>query len=240
MLNSIQKDHKALWKLRYRLPVTYGIQIAALNPAHGLALSTHSGAEQYYAWYLSTGDLKALTDRSEGAGNTGDGVPGGTLSPDGRFLYYFSDEKGNETGHFVRVPFHGGDCEDITPGLPLYTGFMPNFSQQGHLFGFTALIDGVYFIYALEIQPGGMPGQLKLLYQSPQQTRGPIFSQDGKIAGIETKQPGAGNFDFIAIEIETGQSLGHLAGEDVELYLPSPLEGDQRFLALSNRSGSYK
>ncbi len=61
MLNPIQEDHDALWKQRYRIPVTYGLQIAAADSTRGLALSNRSGVEQLYAWHVQTGELTQLT-----------------------------------------------------------------------------------------------------------------------------------------------------------------------------------
>lgn len=242
MLNPIQEDRNALWRQRYRLPVTYGLHIAATNPTRGLALSTRSGVEQLYAWQVHTGELTALTHRPEGTGNTGDGIPNALLSPDGDFLYYFNDVKGNERGHFVRVPFTGGTPEDITPNLPYAAGFSLNISATGNRCGFTLLHDAEYRIYGLDIQPDGSSGELRVLYQSRNQTRGPVFSQHGEIAVIETKASDSADFSLLAVDGGTGRHIASLSEEEggLELYLASPLKGDRRFLALSSRTGFWR
>jgi dienelactone hydrolase len=242
MPTPLQLQHDALWKQRYRLPVTYGLQIAAHAPTRGLALSTRSGVEQLYAWDIPSGKLVQITHSPEGTGNTADGIPGAVLSPNGRFVYYLDDTKGDETGHYVRIPFDGGTPEDITPDLPLYVGFMFNFNVSGNLCGFTMIIDGVYHICTLAIQSDGCIGERKILYQSATQTRGPILSSDGKVAVIETKRSGEADFGLLAIEVATGRHIGHLLEEEggLELYLASPLADDTRFLALSSRNGSWR
>ena len=143
MLTPIQDDRDALWKQRYRIPVTYGLQIAAADSTRGLALSNRSGVEQLYVCHVQTGELAQLTNRPEGTGNTGDSIPNAILSPDSNYVYYFNVVKGNETGHFVRVPFTGGSPEDITPGLLPYMGFSLNMSSTGNRCGFTHLRDGI-------------------------------------------------------------------------------------------------
>ncbi len=242
MPTSLQLQHDALWKRRYRLPVTYGLQIASSASMRGLALSTRSGVEQLYAWEVPSGDLTQITHSEEGTGNTGDSIPGAVLSPDGNFVYYLNDTKGDETGHFVRVPFSGGTPEDITPDVPPYTGFSFNFSPSGSMCGFTMLHEGVYSICVLAIQSDSSIGERKIMYQSTNQTRGPILSYNGELAVIETKRLGEADFGLVAIEVATGHPTAQLLEEQggLELYLASPLAGDMRFLALSNRTGFWQ
>ncbi|HEY7357595.1 MAG TPA: prolyl oligopeptidase family serine peptidase [Ktedonobacterales bacterium] len=237
-----QHQRDSPWKQRYRLPVSYGLQIAAANPARGLALSTRSGVEQLYAWQVPTGELTQITTSSDGAGNTGDSIPAAFLSPAGAFVYYFKDAQGNEVGHMVRVPFTGGAPEDLTPDLPDYTGFSLTMSAAGNRCGFTMLRDETYRICCLDIHPDGSLGQRRVLYESAQQTRGPIFSHSGEVAVIETKAADSADFHLVALDAATSQPIAALAEEDggLELYLASPRKGDPRFLALSSRAGSWR
>src|SRR2546427_5131788 len=132
MLKEPQVDSNALWKQRYRLPATYGRQIAQLTPNRGLAVSNKSGIYQLYAWNVPTGELRPLTHRPEG-------VVRGTISPDGAYVYYHDDQKGNEVGHTVRVLFEGGTPEDITPDLPLYELMGFTFGHTGTRLGCTII-----------------------------------------------------------------------------------------------------
>ena len=49
MLKELRVDDAAPWKQRYRLPITYAVQIAALMPTRGLTVSNKSGIYQLYA-----------------------------------------------------------------------------------------------------------------------------------------------------------------------------------------------
>ena len=82
--------------------------IAAEEPTRGLVASNRSGIAQLYAWDVPTSTLTQVTDCPQGQ-------LFGTLSPDGRYVYYHDEKEGKEVGHFVRLPFEGGAPEDITP-----------------------------------------------------------------------------------------------------------------------------
>ncbi|MGH2507627.1 MAG: TolB family protein, partial [Ktedonobacteraceae bacterium] len=114
MLKEPRFDAEAPWKQRFQIPVTYGLEVAARAPTRGLALSNRSGVYQLYSWDVATGTLTQVTSKPEGVYRQG------ALSPDGAFIYYLDDQKGNEVGHIVRIPFTGGPTEDITPHFPLY------------------------------------------------------------------------------------------------------------------------
>ena len=110
-----------------RAPRLFWMQIAPLAPECGIVTSTHSGVAQVYAWDVPTGALRPLTDNPAG-------VTFGLLSPDGRFFYYMDDAKGNEQGHYVRVPYAGGPPEDLTPDLPPYGASTTPFPQPAVAF----------------------------------------------------------------------------------------------------------
>src|SRR6476469_6167284 len=96
----------AAWKQRFLVPQIYWTQVAKGAQTRGSVGSDVSGVMQLFAWDVTTGVLRQLTGRD-------DSVPYGTLSPDGCYVYYFQDTKGNEIGHYVRVPFEGGEPEHI-------------------------------------------------------------------------------------------------------------------------------
>lgn len=126
MLTNLQLDDNASWKQRFRAPVVLWTQLAKAAPDRGLAVSNKSGKYQLYAWEVSTGELRQLTDRPTG-------ISFGWLAPDGRYVYYLDDKQGNEIGHYIRMPFEGGEPQDLTPDLPLYWR-----GAAGRLNGFAA------------------------------------------------------------------------------------------------------
>src|SRR6266508_4329398 len=108
MVKEIQTAPDAPWKQRFRAPAIFFTAIAPLAPARGLVWTNLSGTLQFHAWDVLTGQLRQITH-----------TPGGqntflNLSPDGKWLYYLKDEHGNEIGHYVRIPYEGGEPEDIT------------------------------------------------------------------------------------------------------------------------------
>ena len=144
MLKQPQLDSSAPWKQRFRAPVIANTRIARLDPTRGLAVTNRSGVYQLYAWDVPTEEIRQLTSLREG-------ISSGVISPDGRYVYYFHDTKGNEIGRYVRLPFEGGESEDVTPDMPLYPTFGLHVSGEGNLLAFTTAVADEYGVYAVEI-----------------------------------------------------------------------------------------
>src|SRR6266699_1750889 len=223
MLKELRIDDAAPWKQRYRLPITYAVQIAALMPTRVLAVSNKSGIYQLYAWHVSTGELTQLTNREEG-------VVRSSLSPDGANVYYLQDHKGDEFGHIVRVPFDGGLPEDITPDLPLYTSWSFSFSRTGIRLGFTAATNDGFDIYCIDVGANQSLSAPRKLYHCTGETFGPYFSYNGEIAVIATAEgTNTLNYHLVAFDAASGQEVAQLSdGEEssIEAALFSPVEGD--------------
>ncbi|MCP4542190.1 MAG: hypothetical protein GY832_34135 [Chloroflexi bacterium] len=106
MPKKLDLEENAIWKQRFRASKILWARIANLNPQRGVVCTDRDGVMQLYAWDRTTGDLQQLTDQPTG-------VRDGLLSADGEYVYYMRDDGGNETGHYVRVPFTGGSPEDM-------------------------------------------------------------------------------------------------------------------------------
>src|SRR5215204_1402167 len=143
MLKEPQTGDAAPWKQRFRAPTIVWTQLAKRARDRGLACGNKSGVYQLYAWDVPTGELRQVTHRKAG-------VVSGTLSPDGRYIYYMDDKQGNEIGHYVRVPFAGGQPEDISPQMPLYASWSLAVNMEGNLLGFTTADDKGFHTYAME------------------------------------------------------------------------------------------
>jgi dipeptidyl aminopeptidase/acylaminoacyl peptidase len=231
-MRELRVDDDAPWKRRYRVPVTW-TQLARANPERGLATSNGSGVYQLYAWETASGQLRQLTDRPEGK-------PWGTITSDGRYVYYHDDLGGNEIGHFVRVPFEGGVPEDITPEMPAYASWSINISRAGNRLGLTTAVEGAYHMYTLDQAPDSTLDAPKLLYATGSLAFGPLLSADGEVAVISsTERSRTLDFNLLAFDLASGQQIGELweAGSTVEAELFSPLAGDTRLLCSCNSSG---
>lgn len=219
----------APWRERFRAASINWARIAAAHPERGVVGTNLGGVSQLHAWDLPTGALRRLTNEPAGVG-------GGTISADGRFVYFLKDQSGNEIGHFVRVPFAGGDPEDITPGMPLYSTFGLGQSCSGSTFGFVAAGPDGYHTHVLR------PGEpSRVVYRSSRISRGPILTHDGEVAVVSSSErSGTMDFSLLAFDVHSGALLGELWDGDGASVLPgapSPVPGDLRFLATTSRSG---
>jgi len=145
MIPQIDTSQNAIWKQRYRAPGIYYAEIALHAPGRGLVCTNLSGSLQFYTWEVATGQLSQVTH-----------TPGGQstllqLSYDGQWLYYLLDKQGNELGHYVRIPYTGGEPEDITPDLPPYSSWGFGYSQSGNRLGYAVAGADGFTIYIVDV-----------------------------------------------------------------------------------------
>ncbi len=235
MIPPVDTSPDAIWKQRYRAPAIQYAGIAKNAPERGLVWTNQSGTLQYHTWDVKTGRLTQLTH-----------TPGGQsefpyLSPDGKWIYYLKDVSGNEIGHFVRMPYTGGDWVDITPEMPPYSYSGFSFSRLGNRLGyFVAARDG-FTLYIVDINDQNELSTPRRLYHSATRASGPFFSADGKVVIVMTTERTAKNeFSLLAFDAQNGKKIAELwEGEGFSLNnpTPSPVVGDGRFVINSNRSG---
>ncbi len=232
-----------LWKERLRAPSTSGAQVAAHAPQRGIVTGQYQGVPQIHAWDVPTGALRPLTDKAGG-------VSFGLLSPDGQYVYYMDDTKGNEQGHYVRVPYDGGPPEDITPGLPLYgasTVPFPQpavaFSARGNAITFRFNNPDGFHLCRITIAPDGTLGPPQILYTTPSLFRTSLLSEDGAITLVAaSERTGKQQYDLFAFDNE-GNRIGELddgSDSSLEPIVFSPAPGDQRVAASSDRTGDKR
>ena len=234
MLKELRLDDAAPWKQRFRAPVILWTQLAKAAPTRGLAASNPSGVYQLYAWDVPTGELTQLTNRPEGQ-------VFGVLSPDGRYVYYLHDQQGNEIGHYVRVPFEGGESQDITPDMGPYSSFWLSASHAGNLLGFTVADSDGFHIRCTNLGPESALGTWRTLYQSKLLAFGPLLSHSGEIAVVHsTERTGMQHFSLLAFDTASGEQIGELwdgPESSLEAATFSPCPDDFRLLATTNRTG---
>lgn len=228
------REDEVLWRRRFLAPQIHWTQIAREAPNCGLVGSDQSGVSQLYAWETPTDNLRQLTDRTEG-------VPYGVLSPDARYAYYFQDERGNEVGHYVRVPFAGGPAEDITPDLPPYASWQLAISGAGNVLAFILADAEGFHLYCIDITPTDGFGRTRLLYETKRLAEGPLLSHDGDIVIIAiAEHSDSAQFSLVALSTSSGEVIGKLwdgPESNINPRLCSPVAGDARLLATTNRTG---
>ena len=227
-MKSLDLSPEAIWRRRFRAADIIWAVLAQRNPERGLVCTNKDGIYQLYAWDVGTGELKQVTNQPAG-------VVSGVISSDGNFIYFLKDEAGNEIGHFVRVPFMGGEPEDISPDMPPYSTFAISQNRKGNVTGFRAAGQDGFKFYVKE--EGSAP---TLIHQSGRISFGPDFSYDGKIAVIgASDRTQSLDFSLLALDTQTGQQINELweEGASVDNPLFSPIEGDARLICTSSRSG---
>jgi len=223
------------WKERFRARVVLWTVPASANRNRALAVSNRSGVLQLYAWDFARNELRQLTDRPTGATE-------GTISADGRWVHYLDDAAGDELGHWLRIPFEGGDAIDLTPDLPRYNSSDLHTSPDGRLIAFTAVHDDKFTLYAMPDPAAGTGGTARILYQSAFTSWSIGFDSSGRLLGvISSERTGKARYSLIVIDVESGERVGELwDGPECSLSNVrfSPLPDDPRVVAASDVTGS--
>ncbi len=225
---------EARWRQRFNISEVMWTQMAKRNPTRGLAGSNRSGVLQLYAWDVPSGALRQLTD-------TPTGKMLGLLSPDGKYVYYLKDEGSNEIGHYVRVPFEGGAEEDITPNLPPYASHSITLNRDSTRLLMLAAGQEGFKLYVLDLNEDGSLSEPRLIHQTTALMQSVFLSRDGRIAAaVSTELSRKLYTNLVAIDAGSGQKIADLwDGGETSLHAStfSPLAGDARLLATTNRSG---
>jgi hypothetical protein len=156
-------------------------------------------------------------------------------------VWYLEDQQGNEIGHFMRVPFEGGTPVDLTPAMAPYATRGGAISQAGNLFGFTMADSDGHHLCCLELGPEGSLGTARMLYHSPREFWNPVLSHRGELAVMaSTARAGKRQFSLLAFDTGRGAQIAELWDGPESSLQPiafSPLPGDCRLLATTNRTG---
>lgn len=225
------------WHARFRTPEIATAQIAYRNPSRGLVAVKLKEKPQLYAWDVQGKGLSPLTDLAGGTYL-------GTLLSDGSGAIYLHDEAGDEKGHFTLVDFAGSRRTDLTPDSPRYAQAGASSARRADCAaigmaletGFdTALIPG--------LRPNTAP-PTRHLYHSIPISGWPELSSDGALAAVHTTEFTEGSrFSVRALATSSSEPVGLLTDgklSSIEFVSFSPVPGDGRILAFSDRSGTIQ
>jgi len=219
---------EAPWRQRFRATDIAWAVIARQNPNRGLVCTNKDGVYQLYAWDVSSNRLTQITHQPAG-------MLLGIISPDGNHIYHMKDAGGNEIGHFVKVPFSGGEAQDISPNLPPYSSFTIFQSRVGNALGFIAAGQDGFKVYIKSND-----GEPKLLHHSASIISEPVLSSDGKILALRSSERTKSlDTSLVAFNVETGAQVKELWDENASIENPifSPVNGDARLVCTSSQSG---
>ncbi|MEV4439665.1 prolyl oligopeptidase family serine peptidase [Streptomyces sp. NPDC049577] len=223
------------WEKRFRAPRVGLPGWAREAPDRALFTSNATGTFELYAWDRATGEQRQVTDRPNG-------TTGGKLSPDGQWIWWFSDTDGDEFGSWVRQPFHGGPDEPATPGLePSYPDGLALGRDGTAVVGRSTDKTGssVHIV-----RPGREPVEI---YRHQQSAGVGGLSHDGTLIAIEHTEHGDAMHAAIRVVRADGTPVAELddtRGGTVELGLSAmgfaPVSGDARLLVCHQRRGRWE
>lgn len=198
-------------------------------------MSNATGVGQLYGWELATGALHQVTHRPAGTVT-------GTISQDGRWILYLDDRKGDELGHWVRVPFAGGPQEDLTPRLPLYTSDDLVTNTPSRLVAFTAAMDDGFTVFLIGDEASDE--EPRAIYRSRSLCSVEDFDARGeRLLVLSSERTSRARYSALVLGTQDGEQLAELwDGEECSIGRPifSPLADDPRICAVSDRSGDRR
>ncbi|WP_425544006.1 prolyl oligopeptidase family serine peptidase [Streptomyces crystallinus] len=223
------------WEKRFRAPRVGLPDWAEDAPDRSLFVSNATGTYELYAWDRATGAQRQATDRPNG---TTDGV----LTPDGEWIWWFSDTDGDEFGVWMRQPFGGGDDEPAVPGLePSYPAGLALGRDGTAVVGRSTDEDGTTVHV---VRPGSAPVEI---YRHRESAGVGDLSYDGTLIALEHTEHGDAMHSALRVVRLDGSTVAELddsEGGTEELGLEvlgfAPLPGDTRLLVAHQRRGRWE
>ncbi|MGK5533519.1 prolyl oligopeptidase family serine peptidase [Streptomyces sp. URMC 129] len=223
------------WEKRFRAPRVGLPHWAHEAPDRSVFVSNATGTFELYTWDRSTGAQRQATDRPNGTVD-------GTLTPDGAWLWWFSDTDGDEFGVWMRQPFGGGPDEPAVPGLaPAYSAGLALGRDGTVVVGrMTEEVGTTIHVVA----PGGEPVEV---YRHRQSAGVGDLSHDGTLLAIEHTEHGDAMHSAVRVTRLDGSTVAELddtEGGTKELGLSVlgfvPVDGDARLLIGHQRLGRWQ
>ncbi len=150
--------------------------VARNAPHRAIVVSNRSGSYQLYTVDFHTGFHRQITNAKQGA-------LFGSISSDGRHIYILSDTSGSEHGHFVRIPFEGGNSVNVTPNLKHYFSYSVSTSDNGEILCFTAALDNKNKVFIARRNKNSKY-QTRELYSANTSLSEPICAPDGLVVCV--------------------------------------------------------
>ena len=224
------------WEQRFRAPSLLFPAWPQDAPDRLVYSSNESGTYQLSTLDRSTGQRRRITDDPVGLIH---GVP----TPDGTGVIWFHDATGDEFGHWVTVPFDGGEPAIVAPDVP--DGWPAGFAQRA---GVTALGMGDRDGFAAYVSVGG--GSARVLMRHEDMVvvgsggegwdAGGI-SADGALVTVGHSEHGDRLHPALRVfDVTTGEAVADLwdgEGKGLHAAAWSPVPGDDRLAVVHERAG---
>ncbi len=239
--NDQRETYMHNWEKRYYATSITNFSVAKHAPARGIVASNQSGVTQLYAWDVATNDLRQLTTEPSGKA-------AGMLDPSGKFVVYMQDDKGNERGQLVCMPWDGGEPQRMTPELATYGVTGMAIAKNGKRFGFIGYRPDGFRLYMSEVDAIGKLSNLRELWHDVRSTGGVNLSYDGTLVVIgNTQSTGTLRWDRLALDVDAasaapGAVLATLHDNGASYqgwgFVPHPDSHD--YVGTSDKSGFHR
>ncbi|QHF98137.1 S9 family peptidase [Streptomyces sp. NHF165] len=224
------------WEKRFRAPRVSLPEWAEDAPARSLFVSNATGTFELYAWDRTTGEQRQVTDRPNGTTD-------GTLTPDGEWIWWFSDTDGDEFGVWMRQPFTGGADVPAVPALaPAYPAGLAIGRDGTLVIGRSTDEEGTTIHV---VRPGA--GTPEEIYRHSESAGVGDLSHDGTLLVIEHTEHGDAMHSALRVVRPDGTTVAELddtEGGTKELGLGvlgfAPVAGDARLLIGHQRRGRWE
>lgn len=224
------------WEKRFRAPRVSLPDWAEEAPARSLFVSNATGTFELYAWDRDTGEQRQVTDRPNGTTD-------GTLTPDGEWIWWFSDTDGDEFGVWMRQPFGGGPDTPAAEGLdPSYPAGLALGRDGTVVVGRSTDEDGS----TIHLLRPGSSAPVEIYRHSESAGVGDL-SHDSTLLVIEHTEHGDAMHSALRVVRPDGSTVAELddsEGGTKELGLSvlgfAPVDGDARLLIGHQRRGRWE
>jgi dienelactone hydrolase len=220
-------SEEAAWRRRFRA-VTMTLPTWARDaPDRLLHASNESGRLELHAWDRASGRRRQVTSRPEG-------TTLGALDPGGRSIWWFDDERGNETGTWRAEPFDGG-----APARPAAPGVEVGY-PAGLALGDGFAIVGTSTDHGSRIWLRTAEGIAEPLYAHREHAAVSGLSRDERLLAISHSEHGDSRHPALRVLDRTGHPVADLwdgPGRALTAGPWSPVAGDQRVVVLREGTG---
>ena len=214
-----------VWEQRVRATRVSLPDWAEDAPQRCLYVSNPTGTFELYAWDRSTDQHRQVTDRPNGTSD-------GALSPDGEHIWWFADTDGDEFGTWRRQAFEGGPDVEAAPGVPAAY-------PAGLEIGRTLSVVGCSTDEGTSVHVVDPQGT-RVLYASEHDADVAGLSRSETLIALEHSEHGDSRHRALRVLTLSGEVVWERwdgAGLGLSASGFSPVEGDDRLLAMHEREG---
>jgi dienelactone hydrolase len=198
-----------------------------------VAATTGQGVLELHSWRVGDEGLHQATSRP-------DGTSEGTITPDGAWLWWFDDDKGDERGIWRRQPFDSapGEASEDATGLPAaYSSGL----ALGRTVAVVGSSDDGYGV-RVHVARDGAGAAPQLVYEHAEEAYVGDLSRDEQLVVLAHSEHGDSRHPALRVlrlgdDVTTVADLWDGPGKGLSPAGFSPVAGDPRLLVVHERTG---